>query len=106
MHSPCIHDNSRHFIQTKSPLNPWIPDHRFMMNEDKGKFPIQKSVNPKDYEIKISPLSTSPIQSPNRFQILGNFPPLPFAITTPTKPQNTPDPWAPPPGIRAIFLAC
>jgi len=57
---------------------------RFMMNTDKGKSPIQKTVYSKDYEIKISSLSTSPIQSPNRFQVLGNFPPLPYAMTSPS----------------------
>ena len=62
------------------------------MSTDKGKSPIQKTVNSKDYEIKISSLSSSPIQSPNKFQVLGNFPPLPYAMTLQTpsaKIQNT-----------------
>jgi len=62
------------------------------MSTDKGKSLIQKTVNSKDYEIKISSLSSSPIQSPNKFQVLGNFPPLPYAMTLQTpsaKIQNT-----------------
>jgi len=62
------------------------------MNEDKGKSSIQKTANSKDYEIKTSFLLTSPIQSPNRFQVLGNFPPLPFAVQTPIKSANTSKP--------------
>jgi len=63
---------------------PNSPINRFKMSTDKGKSPIQKIVYSKDYEIKISSLSTSPIQSPNRFQVLGNFPPLPYAMTSPS----------------------
>ena len=40
-------------------------NHRFKMSTDKGKSPIQKTVNSKDYEIKASPHSYSPIQSPD-----------------------------------------
>ena len=67
------------------------------MSTDREKSPIQKTVNSKDYEIKVS---SSPIQSPNRFQILGNFPPLPYAVTSQSpsskfqstsKPQSTSD---------------
>jgi len=54
------------------------------MSDDKGKSPIQKTVNSKDYEIKVSSLSSSPIQNSNRFQVLGNFPPLPYAMTSQT----------------------
>ena len=75
-------------------------DNRFKMNADKGKSPIQKTVNSKDYEIQVSSLSSSPIQNSNRFQVLGNFPPLPYAMTSPTpsskiqstsRPQSTSD---------------
>jgi len=62
------------------------------MSADKGKSPIQKTVNSKDYEIQVSSLSSLPIQNSNRFQVLGNFPPLPYAMTSPTpssKFQNT-----------------
>jgi len=46
------------------------------MNDDKGKSPIQKTVNSKDYELKVSSLSSSPIPSPNEFQVLRKFSPL------------------------------
>ena len=43
------------------------------MNDDKEKSPIQKTINSKDDEIKLSLLSSSPIQSPHKIKTLNTM---------------------------------
>ena len=72
------------------------------MSADKEKAPMQKSMNPKDYEMKIttqspllkSPLVQSPLQTSNPFYVLNpEFPPIspvsPSMFQTPPKGQSS-----------------